>query len=130
MIVKELGTHKLCRGVNATEQTGKLFHHVIPLDDEGEDASSGKDDEIGVQFTHKGYWRAKGCWLVCDKEGSECASFTDYMEYVKNASKEIERRLSSPVHVKAPVSKTDPERIKLTVQGQRLRCGEREQGLK
>ena len=60
----------------------------MPLDDEGEDTNSGKDDEISVQFTHKGYWRAKGCWLMCDKEDSECAACTDYMECVKNASKE------------------------------------------
>ena len=40
MLFKELGTHKLCCGVNATEHTGKLFHLVIPLDDEGEDTNS------------------------------------------------------------------------------------------
>ena len=83
MLVKELGTHKLCCGLNATEHAGKLLLHVIPLDDEGEDTNSGKDDEVSVQFPHEGYWRAKGCWLMCDKEYSECAACTDYMEYVK-----------------------------------------------
>ena len=83
MLVKELGTHKLCCGVNATEHTGKLFHHVMPLDDEGEGTNSGKDDEISVQFPHKGYWRVKDCWLMYDKEDSECAACTEYMEYVK-----------------------------------------------
>ena len=43
----------------------------------------GKDDEISVQFPHKEYWRAKGCWLMCDKEDSECVACTDYMEYMK-----------------------------------------------
>ncbi|PFX28007.1 hypothetical protein AWC38_SpisGene7249 [Stylophora pistillata] len=40
-----------------------------------------------------------------------------------------ERRLSKPTNVKAPVSKTDPERIKLTLQEQRLKCAELEQEL-
>ena len=35
--------------MNTTEHSGKLFHHVIPLDDEGEDTNSGEDDEISVQ---------------------------------------------------------------------------------
>lgn len=48
----------------------------------------------------------------------------------ENAIKAKERRLARPVHVKAPVSKTDAETIELTLQGQRQRCGELEQGLK
>ncbi|KAL9977853.1 hypothetical protein ACROYT_G015307 [Oculina patagonica] len=40
-----------------------------------------------------------------------------------------ERRQSKPAHVKAPVSKTNPERIKLTLQGQRLQCAELEREL-
>ena len=103
MLVEELETCKLCCGVNATEHTGKLFYHVIPLDDEGEDTNSGEDDEISVQFPHKGYWRAKGFWLMCDKEDSECAACEEYLEYVKNASAAKERRLARPAHVKAPV---------------------------
>jgi hypothetical protein len=40
-----------------------------------------------------------------------------------------EKRLSVPAKLKAPVSKTAPERIKLTLQGQRLKCAELEQEL-
>ena len=42
----------------------RSFHHVIPLDDEGEGTISGKDDEISVQFPHKGYWRVKGSCVI------------------------------------------------------------------
>lgn len=34
-----------------------------------------------------------------------------------------------PAHVKAPISKTDPGRIKLTLQRQRLQCAELEREL-
>ena len=34
-----------------------------------------------------------------------------------------ESRSIKPAHVNAPVSKTDPGRIKLTSQGQQLKCG-------
>lgn len=44
-----------------------------------------------------------------------------------NARKLKESRPTKPAHVKAPVSKTDPERRNLTLHGQRLRCAELEQ---
>jgi len=46
-----------------------------------------------------------------------------------NSRKLKESWSAKPAHVKAPVSKTDPERIKFTLQGQRLRCSELEQQL-
>ena len=35
-----------------------------------------------------------------------------------------------PAHIDAPVSKTDPARVKLTLQGQRLRCAQLERELR
>lgn len=58
-----------------------------------------------------------------------CPACTDHMIYVNNAHKARERKLAKPAHIKAPVSKTDPHRIKLTLQGQRLRCAELEREL-
>jgi len=40
-----------------------------------------------------------------------------------------ESRHLKPAHVNAPVSKTNPERLKLTLQAQRLRCAELEKDL-
>lgn len=49
--------------------------------------------------------------------------------YTEKARKAKESRTIKPAHVNAPVSKTDPERIKLTLQGQRLKCAQLEQQL-
>ena len=49
--------------------------------------------------------------------------------HVNDPRKAKERRQSKPAHINAPVSKTDPERMKLTLQGQRLRCAELERQL-
>ena len=40
-----------------------------------------------------------------------------------------QRRISQPAHLYAPVSKTTPERLKLTLREQRLRCVELERQL-
>lgn len=49
--------------------------------------------------------------------------------YTEKARKAKESRSIKPAHVNAPVSKTDPERIKLTLQGQQLKCAQLEQQL-
>ena len=53
--------------------------------------------------------------------------------HIGKAKKAKESRSIKPAHVNAPVSKTDPERIKLviklTLQGQRLKCAQLEQQL-
>ena len=45
------------------------------------------------------------------------------------AKKEKQRQSCKPASVKAPVSKTDPQRIKLTLQKQRIKCAELEREL-
>ena len=122
VLVKELKACKLCGGVNASEMTSKLYHHVIPLT---QDLVVDEDSE---QFPHEGCWRAKGCLLLCEQD-SVCVTCTEYLVSTRSSSNARERRQLKPGHVKAPVSKTDPERIKLTLQGQRLQCAELEREL-
>ena len=65
--------------------------------------------------------------LYCQE--SVCDRCNDYAVHNGAAQKAKQRRLSTPAHVKAPVSKTDPVRLKLTLQEQRLRCSELEREL-
>ena len=56
-LVKDLeDNYSVCCGVDVQEFTGKLFHHVVPTSEEADEEE---------QFPHKGYWRAKGCLIVC-----------------------------------------------------------------
>lgn len=123
LLVNELKSYTLCDGVNPTEITSKLFHHVVPLN---QDLTGDEDSE---QFPHKGYWRVKGCVLLMCEENPVCGACSEYMSSSRHSSEARERRMLKPAHAKAPISKTDPERIKLTLQGQRLRCAELEREL-
>ena len=120
MLVKDLEAYTFCDGVNPSEMTSKLYHHVVPLNPD-------LDLDDNEQFPHKGYWRSKDCLLICDN--SVCESCKEYLLSTSGCRKAKERRQSKPAHINAPVSKTDPERIKLTLQGQRLRCAELERQL-
>lgn len=68
MLVNELETYTLCGGANATEITSKLFHHVVPLN---QDLTGDEDSE---QFPQKGYWRVKGCVLLMSEQYSVCGA--------------------------------------------------------
>ena len=122
-LIKELEGYRLCDGVSTLELSGKMFHHVIPVIHD----SLGEEEEE-QQFPHKGFWRAKGCLLLY-QQVDICNECDEFVSSVENARKGKESRSAKPAHVKAPVSKTDPERIKLTLQGQRLRCAELERQL-
>ena len=123
-LVKKLESYKLCSGVQPGELTSQLLHHVIPI---GVDPLC--EDDPGQIFPHRGYWRARDCSVLCIGEESVCEPCSEYLSSATKATKVKLRRLAKPAHVKAPVSKTDPERLKLTLQGQRLKCAELEKEL-
>lgn len=122
-LVKDLENLKLCTGVNPMELTSKLFHHVVPVNHD-----CMREEEEQQQFPHKGFWRVKECLLFIQADGV-CPACQDFSVCTEKARKAKESRSIKPAHVNAPVSKTDPERIKLTLQGQRLKCAQLEQQL-
>lgn len=79
--------------------TRKLFYHVVPT-------SEGSEEE--EQFPHTGYWRVKGCLILCGKLEEVCNACTEYPVCIGNVKKAKDRRQLKPAHVNAPVSKTDP----------------------
>ena len=118
-LVKKLGSYKLCSGVQPGELTSKLFHHVIPLS-----VDSLCEDDPGQVFPNKGYWRVKVCSVMRNEEESVCEPCSEYLTSTTKVIKAKERRLAT-----APVSKTNLKRLKLTLQGHRLRCAEIEKEL-
>lgn len=120
-LVKNLNDYKVCAGVDVYELSGKLYHHVVPI------SHDSMVDEDEQQFPHKGFWRTKECALLHEQD--ICSDCSDYMIIANDTKKLKENKPLKPAHIKAPISKTDPERVKLTLQGQRLRCGELEREL-
>jgi len=120
-IVKEMDCYSFCCGVKDGDLSSQLVHHVIPVS-----ADPLAEDDQGLMFPHKQYWRSKECYLLCidDDRCEQCESYMSMCSKVKITK---EKRLSVPAKLNAPVSKTALERIKLTLQGQRLKCAQLEQ---
>ena len=121
-LVKDLeDNYSVCCGVDVQEFTGKLFHHVVPTSEEADE----EDSTVPTQGLLESkqlldcVWNIRTC-VWCLYEYTSC---------IASVKKAKDRQPLKPAHLNAPVSKTDPERIKLTLQHQRLRCHELEQEL-
>ena len=125
-LVKELESYQLCDGVQTLELSSKLFHHVVPIN---HDSVSDDEEKEQQQFPNKGFWRAKGCLLIIQGREVTCSVCITYDACVDSAKKAKQCRFSTPAHLNAPVSKTHPEWIKLTLQEHRLKCAQLEQAL-
>ena len=91
-LITQLEGYKLCDGVSTMELNGKLYHHVIPLSHD----TFGEEEE--QQFPHKGFWRAKGCFLLCE-QGVVCCECEEFTCYAENARKLKESRPAKPAHI-------------------------------
>jgi hypothetical protein len=112
----------ICPGVKPTELSRDVLHHVIPR---SVDPLFGEDEDESNLFPNVEYWRTRGCAVLC-KHGELCESCYKYSHKCELSNKAKQRKLTEPAHLFSPVSQTAPERIKLTLQLQRLKCADLE----
>lgn len=123
---RDIECHHICPGVNPKELTGQVIPHVIPKIVD----PLHNDDECGLDmFPNKQFWRPSDCGLLCSPTSQLCTACMEYSHASDLKAKAKQRRLSEPAHIKAPVASTAPERLKLTLQMQRLKCSELEHQL-
>ena len=122
-IITKLDHSQICKGVDIQELCGKLAFHVLPQIEQTEDS----DEEIPLKpYESKVYVRTKECqMLICDK--NICAPC---MYHINRKNQELNMKqanLKKPAKRKAPISKTAPQRVLLTLQQHRLHCSQLEQ---
>ena len=125
-LMRDIECQLICPGVCPKELTGDVIPHVIPniVDPLYSDNESDFD-----MFPKKQFWRPSDCSLLCSPKSELCTVCVEYSHASDLKARAKKRRLSEPAHVKAPVASTAPERLKLTLQMQRLKCSELEHQL-
>ena len=123
-LVKSIATQSICPGVKPSEFSSSIIHHVIPKSVD----PLFNDDDGGTSFPHQEYWRTRGC-VVLFGHGEQCCSCHQYSHKSELSHKAKEKKIAKPAHLFSPISQTAPQRIKLTLQMQRLKCAELEQKL-
>ena len=114
----------VCPGIEQSEMNSNIIHHVIPKSVDPLTC----DDHESQNFAYKEYWRSCKCQLLVQNV-EHCPSCHEQSYTWERARQAKQRRISQPAHLYAPVSKTTPERLKLTLREQRLRCVELERQL-
>ena len=123
-LVKDIEHHHICSGIQPIELTKNVIHHVIP-----KSVDPLSDDDSFQMFPHKEYWRPRECLVLHNSGVQQCTNCSKYSRACDQTKKVKQRKLEEPAHLKAPVSKTSPARIKLTLQVQRLKCADLERQL-
>ena len=126
-LIRDIECQLICPGVSPNELTGQVIPHVIP---KIVDIFNCNDDENDlVAFPRKQFWRPSDCSLLCNPQSQLCTACQEYSHASGLKARAKQRRMSEPAHVKVPVVNTAPERLKLTLQMQRLKCSELEHQL-
>ena len=113
-LIKRIVQFKLCEGV--AKSSSDLQCHAIPHQVTSQDALQSPAKSVV-------YNRPKNCFVLKESE-SQCENC---FQHEKRSAKELEKKsknLCNPAKPKAPVSATHPNRLKLTLQQQRLKCGQ------
>ena len=118
-LIKDIEGYPICNGNSSIDISGNVVNHVIPT---YQDPLS--MDESSKQYPRKEYWRSIWCSII--SPGEQCLPCAQQAAKANKSHELKSKNLAKPAHPNAPVSKTAPERIKLTLQEQRLRCAELE----
>ena len=122
---------KLCEGVKSKDgDTSSLVCHSIPKTSE-EISKTQNPDKALVPYAAMTFFRSNNCDILVDSEdlspnGVQCIECID-CELKKQKRSEISmKNVNKPASLKAPISVTNINRVKLTLQQQRLKCSQLE----
>ena len=111
-LIKRITQFKLCEGV--TEPSNDLNFHAIPY-------HVTSQDDLQLPAKSIIYNRPKNC-LVLQESEAQCQICFQREKKLAKDFKRKSKNLYNPAKPKAPVSATHPNRLKLTLQQQQLKC--------
>eukprot|EP00112_Aurelia_sp_Birch-Aquarium-sp1_P011129 Seg2347.5 transcript_id=Seg2347.5/GoldUCD/mRNA.D3Y31 product="hypothetical protein" protein_id=Seg2347.5/GoldUCD/D3Y31 len=121
-LINRIQHYEICEGIS--EETPEALNHIIPSQiDVGQ--------ESHMPFQTKMHRRPKECLLLTmeNENVMKCINCALFERKVTKAKTVKYKKLNIPAKANAPVSATHPQRLKLTLQQQRLKCVQLEQEL-
>ena len=118
-LIKEIEKLSICTGHPENAFSGNSLRHVLPVEIDPFDQT-----ESSSPFPCKEYLRANNCEILVEGSESNCKLCIERVCYQEMTTRRKRARETVPAKPKAPVSLTSPQRIKLTLQAQRLQCKE------
>lgn len=117
-LLHEIESFSVCTGETALDASKDTKMHVVPR-------ACDPLLEEHAPCPRKEIWRSKQCEMLIksDQQCTKCMSLGNGI-VSQGKTMSAKRRMLLPAKTKAPASKTCPDRIKLTLQAQRLICAQ------
>ena len=127
-LIQAIEEYEVCCGVSEKALNANLINHIIPC----------KIDPLSddlFPYSRQEYQRVIECEILLKKEQCDsCAAFEKKLQWQRKSKGRRKgrkgRNLAIPTKLNAPISTTAPEKIKLTLQQQRLKCAQLEERIK
>ena len=120
-LIKDLENYTICNGLSVAIDSQHTINHVIP-----KVFDPLFEDETTPYHRHE-YCRSLNCQVLY--YSNQCDHCGEAENYATKVTKRNSRKFNTPAKLNAPISKTSPGRIKLTLQEQRLKCQQLEDEL-
>eukprot|EP00795_Rhopilema_esculentum_P006762 gene6762-12328_t len=115
-LVSQLASFQLFPGISVTDRLSNVVNHVVPKHLDPLFA------EEGNPFLSLEYHKTMNCEVLVTI--NKCSSCCEQDPLAKLSRVANDKRMPIPAKLKAPISGTSTERIKLTLNQQRLKCVE------
>ena len=106
----------LWKGHSSDAFSGLSTRHIIPCQ-----VDPFSEEDFPDPFPYKEYTRAKSC-IILKREGIICESCLEVERHENVLQERKLAREAIPAKLKAPITKTSVNCVKLTLQAERLKC--------
>ena len=117
-LVADLEKYKICCGSSVTLASMHTVNHIVPR------KFDPLIEESNIRHKATEFCRSVNCMMICLTE--KCQECNKAENYVRKKFKNRQRNLATASKLNAPIATTHPEKLKLTIQGQRLKCSQLE----
>ena len=121
-LIEELECLSLCNGLPSHINTKDTLNHVIPK------LFDHLTDDTSLPYNSTEYVRSVKCEVLPQSPTCNTCNCAEW--YAMKVSNNNSRKMNTPAKPNAPVSKTSSARLKLTLQGQRMKCQQLEDELR
>ena len=107
-----------------------IIHHCIPVNLNEYNDGHENDEDVLIPFKSKTFYWPKNCDLLIEENSLKCKPCPQFSKNQRYRENKRQVNLATPAKPKVPISKTNPQKVVLTLRGERLKCAQLTKELK
>ena len=116
--------------IDQANEKGKVIYHVVQTDVFLDHSNNDEKDEVPLRpFSSKIYYRIPECVTLIEHTKTVCDVCLAHNRNIQYILTSKQNKIDEPAKRYAPITKTNPVRVKLALQNERLKCAQLENEL-